>query len=297
MDIKLKEEIVNSVLKNEKSFSSRLHLIRSIYNEYNLRISYDYTWLYRNKSVTKEMFNSTVSFDSLSCNKLSCNEWCQLFYELLIFFGISENDILIKSKNYTHKWVEIKLDNMRLIADGTTNYNGHQDIYNCKINDNTSGFVLIENSIPCASLEDLYKAGIIDDDYIIKQGNEFRKIDKELSFFGNKAFDDIVCLINECKSDDKQFIVKLYSYLINYVNSNNYVVLNGSDLTHFLKKRLIDTGILISFLAFFDDDYIETCCRLLLDGSNLFYCEKQQLLLGDVDYNEFKSNMTFVKKS
>ena len=85
MDIKLKEEIVNSVLKNEKSFSSRLHLIRSIYNEYNLRISYDYTWLYRNKSVTKEMFNSTVSFDSLSCNKLSCNEWCQLFYELLIF--------------------------------------------------------------------------------------------------------------------------------------------------------------------------------------------------------------------
>ena len=114
---------------------------------------------------------------------------------------------MIKSKNYTHKWVDIKLDNMRLIADGTTNYNGHQDIYNCKINDNTSGFVLIENSIPCASLEDLYKAGII------------------------------------------------------------------------------------------DDDYIETCCRLLLDGSNLFYCEKQQLLLGDVDYNEFKSNMTFVKKS
>jgi len=173
IDNNLKKEIITNVKKNIKNFENILYLIRCIYNEFNLRISYDYTWLYQSDYNIKELFDEEISFNKKNNNKLTCNEWCQLFKELLLFFEIKEKNITIKKEYLKHKWIEINLEdysiNKILVVDGTTNYYKRQDIYNCKINDYTSGFMFFEKNKAEYSLEQMYKNNLITDEDIMKQ--------------------------------------------------------------------------------------------------------------------------------
>ena len=296
----LKENIINSVLKKSNIFSNKIDLIRCIYNEYNIRINYDYTWLYQKDFVIEDNYNNYISFEKLICNKLSCNEWCQLFRELLIYFNISSSDIMIKSKAYKHKWVEIRLDDVEkdliLIADGTTNYYGYQDILNCKVNDITTGFFLINKNIINGSLEDMLHGNIISENDIKKQGEMSRAIDKKIGFYGNPAFDYMKKIINEYSDNQKLLFLKLYQFLYTYAHSNSELVVNGSDLSRFLKRLLNNSDIMVEFLAFFDNEYLETCCRMELADNNIFYCEKKQLMLNSKDYKNFERNISFVKR-
>ena len=295
----LKEQIVNSVLEKKNTFSNIIDLIRCVYNEYNIRISYDYTWLYQKNFVIENNYNRYASFDRLVCNKLSCNEWCQLFRELLICFNIPSSNITIKSKEYKHKWVEVRLDDFEkdliLIADGTTNYYGYQDILNCKVNDITTGFFLIKKNRIKGSLEDMFHDNIISENDIKKQGEMFRVIDKLIGFYGNPAFDYIKKIIKENNSSQKLFL-KLYQFLYTYTHSNSELVINGSDLSRFLKKFLNNTDIIVEFLAFFDNEYLETCCKIVLEDNIIFYCEKKLLMLNSKDYENFERNISFVKR-
>ena len=300
MVLGLKEQIINSVLAKKNAFSNKIDLIRCIYNEYNIRISYDYTWLYQKNFAIEDNYDRYASFDKLVCNKLSCNEWCQLFRELLIYFNIPSDDIIIKSKKYKHKWVEVRLDDIEkdliLIADGTTNYYGYQDILNCKVNDFTTGFLLIKKNIINGSLEDMLYDNIISKNDIIKQGEMFREVDKKIGFCGNPAFSFIKEIIKEYSNNQELLFLKLYQFLCAYANNNSELAINGSDLSRFLKRFLKNTDIKVEFLAFFDNEYIETCCRVKLDDNNIFYCENKLLMLNSKDYYNFERNMSFVKR-
>lgn len=286
----LKQQIIESVKSNKNAFNNIIALIRCIYNEFNIRFNYDYSWLYQKDFNMSDNFDRPISFATLTCNKIICNEWCQLFKELLLDFGVSEKIVSIKSEKNIHKWIEIKLNNSFLILDGTTNYHGFQDMFNCKINGNTTGFIIIHDGLGL-SLELRYKNGLLSDSEIMKQGLLFRNIDKILLFYGNPIYKNIK---EKCESfvDDKQIFINIFHLLFNY---NNEYALNGSDLSRFLKRVLRESKVNVDFLAFFLNDYIETCCEISYDNQTMFYSENTKLLFNK-NYNDFKANIQYVKR-
>lgn len=286
----LKKGIVDSVKNKKEAFIDVIALIRCIYNEYNIRINYDYSWLYRKNFNVIDNFDDDVTFSGLTCNKFNCNEWCQLLKELLVTFSIPDNIITIKRENDTHKWLEVKLQEGLLILDGTTNYHGFQDITNCKMNYNTIGFILANDDLGI-SLEQRYKDGLLSEEEIEKQGILFKKIDNVLAFSGNPIYKDIKDKCDLLLSDEEIF-TSLYNLLSNY---NSEYVLNGSDLSRYLKRLLKDRNISIGFLAYFINDFIETCCEISNDNNIMFYSENTGLLLND-SYKEYKDNNVFVKR-
>lgn len=289
--ILLKERIVNRVKNNKYCFNDELSLIRCIYNEFNIHINYDYTWLYDKKFNMEENFDSESCFNVLTCNKISCNEWCQLFKELLLCFNINNKNIFINCEKDHHKWVEIKIGNHILIADGTTNYHGCQDIYNCKVKEDTTGFIII-NDNKRYSLEKRYKENLLTDDEIIRQSKEFDIIDNNLIFHGNPLFGKMKKIIESDSSDEIVFL-KLLKLLCNYKSE---FVLNGSDLSRYLRKNLQGRKIVIEFLAYFLDNYIETACKIKNRNKIIFYSENTKVLLNE-EYNKFESNIRYVKKN
>lgn len=234
----LKQQIINSVKNNKNAFYNIITLIRCIYNEFNIRISYDYTWLYQNNFNMSDNFDRQTSFDILECNKVSCNECCQLVRELLLEFGVLDKIISIKSEKSIHKWVEVELNNCILILDGTTNYHGFQDMFNCKIQGNTTGFIIIHDKLGL-SLETRYKNGLLIDNDIVDQGVLFHDIDKILLFGGNPIYETIKEK-SQLLANDKQMFINLFHLLFNY---NSEYTLNGSDLSRFLKRVLKQSNI------------------------------------------------------
>ena len=300
IDNNLKKEIITNVKKNIKNFENILYLIRCIYNEFNLRISYDYTWLYQSDYNIKELFDEEISFNKKNNNKLTCNEWCQLFKELLLFFDIKEKNITIKKEYLKHKWIEIDLEdysiNKILVVDGTTNYYKRQDIYNCKINDYTSGFMLFEKNKAEYSLEQMYKNNLIIDEDITKQSVYFKQIDEKLNFKGNIIYQELKSIVIDNPNNELLLFYKIFQKLYYSRKDNNNLVLNGSDISRILKKILSNTNINIEFLAYEHNYFIETCCKIILNNKIIFYSEQEQLLLETKDYQDFITHKKIMKK-
>jgi len=300
IDNNLKKEIITNVKKNIKNFENILYLIRCIYNEFNLRISYDYTWLYQSDYNIKELFDEEISFNKKNNNKLTCNEWCQLFKELLLFFEIKEKNITIKKEYLKHKWIEINLEdysiNKILVVDGTTNYYKRQDIYNCKINDYTSGFMFFEKNKAEYSLEQMYKNNLITDEDIMKQSLYFKQIDEKLNFKGNIIYQELKSIVIDNTNNELLLFYKIFQKLYYSRKDNNNLALNGSDISRILKKILSNTNINIEFLAYEYNYFIETCCKITLSNKIILYSEQEQLLLETKDYSDFITQKKIMKK-
>lgn len=294
----LKQSIILSVLSKKHSLENIINLSRCVYNELNVRINYDYTWLYDQNFKMEDNFDKKITFSDLINNKTSCNSWSQLFKELLIEFGVPESDISIKSEKLKHKWVDINLDDYNndkiLRIDGTTNYFGNQDIYNCKVNNNTSGFLILDKNFENYSLEQLYKTSKISKVDIEEHGILYNHLNEILGFYGIELFE----ILNNCidSSNGEQLLYEMYQTLDNFIKTNKNFVVNGSDLCKFLKHNPQTKKFDVEFLAYYDQGYIETCCKVTQNKIVLFYSESGAVLLNTSDYDKYVSNLNFVKK-
>lgn len=67
----LKQSILLSVLSKEHSLENIVNLSSCVYNELNIRINYDYTWLYDKNFKMEDNFDKRVTFSDLINNKMS----------------------------------------------------------------------------------------------------------------------------------------------------------------------------------------------------------------------------------
>ena len=119
---------------------------RTLYMELNKRISYNLEYAVSDAATKSRIYNNEVSFDNLQDSSVVCKGWSELYRELLLENGFSEDQVRLVGNDKpgvrSHVWVEITLsDGNIIIADATDNINHSTDLANSKIGLATNGFV------------------------------------------------------------------------------------------------------------------------------------------------------------
>lgn len=102
------------------------------------------------------IYNKKMNINDLESNRVICNGWAELYKQLLIHAGISEERIKIVGENkpYDHKYVEIYFDQYKILADATSSYADITDLIAIKIGMNTTGFVRANLDLTLSNFEE-----------------------------------------------------------------------------------------------------------------------------------------------
>ncbi len=172
---------------------SILEKSRKIYYELNKRVHYDTTFMDDNEEnlgIKATIYNKNLNFQNLESNNVICKGWSQLYAELLIASGIEEKNVSIIGGDSvgSHKWVEVKVDENRVIvADATDAINKSNDLVNCKCGFATAGFVYgYMNKLSHKRLVNL------DNSVLAQYGTTWANVDKKIGVKENEYFDKLL---------------------------------------------------------------------------------------------------------
>lgn len=194
-EVKLKNEILSTIEEYPMdNIEDQKSLIRKLYIELNKRVHYNMD--YRNKNMKETIYNSNISFENFS-DYVICNGWSNLYSELLISAGISQENIKIRKASNgsqrSHQWVEVNLGNGQIIiADGTEACKiGNiklEDLSNCKLGAPTIGFMILPEQHSGQRFTNIYQDAEKRGDYdkfVDFVNNQNRVIDDKIDYESN----------------------------------------------------------------------------------------------------------------
>lgn len=232
----LKSEILDSMPNN----LSKVEKARYIYINLSKKVKYDENYFV---TQNEDIYKQVLDINNLKGNKVICKGWSELYKQLLLQAGFSEDEVKIvgRQKIGAHKLVEIKLNGYKVFADATNNYGGMIDLISTKVGAKTMGFVRAPLDLDLSD-----KGGSKLREFFTKRSSLDEKwveeIDKTI-YPDKKNIDDLSKKINE-NFGDSSIYSKLFGSNYNENIDSKIRVLNpllekldGFETFGFLKKQ------------------------------------------------------------
>lgn len=255
----------HSILCGLDSDLSQVSQCRYLYLELNKRLHYSMDWIKGSLSQKHDIYNKTVSFDSLEGNSVICKGWSELYRELLIDAGMDEKKVSIlgsTDKFGAHKWVRVDLDDGKvLIADATEAINHSIDLANCKAGFPTNGFVIVQKQYGDLRLSNVSFPEL-------QQYNDLlTEIDKELGYVTERGYfaevlQEFNSVFSNPKLADKLFDSNIYdSKLAKFLNMSIPKGMDGYESYAYFNK--------IKRIIFNESDWPNISIKLFYDSSGV----------------------------
>ena len=160
-------ELINSILAKITPDMTQIEIARLLYFELGRKVDYNQYYLYLDRYNAKrenpdadiraemnEIYNRQMTFKMLESDRnIICVSWAQLYADLLIKAGFKPENIIIQRAltaaddelaERTHAGIYVKLDDGTIIMpDLTARLGKFDDSYNVKVNNDTTGFIVV----------------------------------------------------------------------------------------------------------------------------------------------------------
>ncbi len=183
---------------------------RAIYLKLNQNVTYSDQYYALNKlektskdatlfEKKADIYNKKFDIENMDSNKLVCNNWSNIYKELLEKSGFDSSKINVIGKDAIgcHKYVTVELNNNKiLLADATNNIDSMTDLAASKYGLTTHGFIIAdkyeyENLVSNnRSIEVFRKLGDA------KNKNIIEKIDENIGYFDKEYINDFNEVVN-----------------------------------------------------------------------------------------------------
>lgn len=183
-------------LKDIETYSDPISKARILYERLNRKLHYDVEYLTGSQELQDQIYAQTTSFNNLKSKNVICKSWAELYKELLLSAGFSEEDIIIRGstsqKMGTHQWIEIKYKNSVIICDSTDVINGTTDLVKSKCGGAPNGFLLLDASYAGSRPRKLFKPNeegvVINKPALDYSANLVKNLDLELGIAGKNGY-------------------------------------------------------------------------------------------------------------
>lgn len=224
-------ELKAEILSSTDMIDDPILKAKKLYNELNKRVSYDtnYFSMAGGELPTEavNIYETTLSFDTITSDKVVCKGWSELYRELLLESGYKDEQIHILGgkKVGSHKWIAIDLgDGNSIIADATNAIKGKNDLYTSKMGLNTKGFLVVPSQTigtSMASPVKFYKYYETNDPaYLTQMENYTTQIDSILGYADETGYEfERISKAKELFGSEKLTIEVLGDQMESYVAS------------------------------------------------------------------------------
>lgn len=190
-------QLKQDILRKTDSISNPYAKIRALYMELNKKLHYSSDYIVGSDDVKTRIYGQNMTFKDINeSHTVVCKGWSELFQELLLDSGFTEEQVRITGGNrvLSHKWVEINLgEGGIIVADATDNIGGSIDLAAAKGGYATNGFMYLDPSWSGHSLRVSRKNNMFSPEVLKSNQDWLFELDKSLGYAneGGYAADQI----------------------------------------------------------------------------------------------------------